>query len=89
MFWKRWRWHCLWSLIVLVGVGVPDPGQGSGTRSLLVANVNAFAGEEELLMEEISSFDDSFVIQVEQRVQSFPNMHRVAFDERNKFLRTK
>ena len=84
---KTLRYHTLWICIFWVGVGVPDHGPGIGKRSILVANVNAFSGHEELLQKELSTGGDPFVMQIERRVQSIPNMKRVGHDEKNVNLR--
>lgn len=70
------------------GVGIPDPGIGEGERSILVANVNAFAGHEALLQKELVDFGDPYVIQIERRIQSIPGMNRIGFDNKNTLLRT-
>ena len=88
MIWREsLGFYTMLSFVFWIGVGVPDPGKGVGDRSVLVANVNAFSGEEELLQKELSQYGDPFVIQIERRIQSIPKMKRVGFDSENKDLR--
>ena len=84
---RRLGWYSVFGFVLWVGVGIPDQGAGTGARTILVANVNAFSGNEELLQKELSEGRDSFIIQIERRVQSIPNMKRVGYDKKNKDLR--
>ena len=84
---KKMRWHTLWAFLFWGGVGIPDVGPGTGERTILVANVNAFSGHEELLQKELAAGGDDFVMQIERRTQSIPSMKRVGHDQKNTDLR--
>ena len=81
------RWHTLWAFLLWGGMGIPDVGPGTGERTILVANVNAFSGQEELLQKELAAGGDDFIMQIERRTQSIPNMKRVGHDQKNTDLR--
>ena len=67
------------SCLLLYGVPVLDRVQ-EGNPSIVVANVDAFSGNDAMLEQSASMWDADVVVLIEKRIENIPSMKRVADD---------
>ena len=77
----RWGWRWSVGIVCLLCCGIPPVGpsveQGTG---VVVANVNAFTGQEKILEQAATSWDADVVVLIEKRIEQIPSMNRAADD---------
>ena len=73
------RWYFAFSFLALGFIGFPEPALEDG-YSIVVVNVNAFAGDESTLQKELAARNSDVLIEIETRTRTIPNMTEAAFD---------
>ena len=78
-----WRWERRWvvgcSCVLLCGLPPIHPLK-TAHPSIVVANVNAFSGQEARLEQAAANWEADIVVLIEQRIENIPHMNRSADD---------